>query len=89
MFLNVKFLFSLITFSVCILKVSSQCSGVADGFYGDSQQCDRYIQCKGGQAVADELCGDGLVFNINKSPKTPACELPFGIDCSDRPYLRK
>ncbi|RWS02833.1 Chondroitin proteoglycan 2-like protein [Dinothrombium tinctorium] len=41
-----------------------------------------------GKLVADELCPDGTVFNTEKPNDKPACELPFGIDCSSRPKLQ-
>ncbi len=59
-----------------------------DGFFADSQQCDKYYVCKDDVVVAERLCPDGMVFN-DFSPAHEKCDLPFNIDCSHRAKLRK
>lgn len=58
-----------------------------NGFFADAYQCDKYYECKDG-AITEKLCPDGMVFN-DFSPLHEKCDLPFGIDCSQRPELRK
>lgn len=38
--------------------------------------------------VTEKLCPDGMVFN-DYSPDQEKCDLPYNIDCSKRPKLRK
>lgn len=59
-----------------------------EGFFPDPYQCDKYFQCKDNVVVAQKLCPDGMVFN-DFSPTHEKCDLPFNIDCSKRPELRK
>lgn len=58
-----------------------------DGFFADAEQCDKYYQCSNG-AITEKLCPDGMVFN-DYSHEYEKCDLPFNIDCSHRPKLRK
>lgn len=60
----------------------------SDGFFADPDQCDKYRVCEDGVIVEEKLCPDGLVFN-DFSPAHEKCDLPFNIDCSKRPKLRK
>lgn len=59
----------------------------ANGYFPDSQQCDKYHDCRDGKSTV-RLCPDGLVFN-DYDPAVEKCDLPFGIDCSKRPKLRE
>lgn len=38
--------------------------------------------------MTEKLCPDGMVFN-DYSPDQEKCDLPYNIDCSQRPKLRK
>lgn len=67
-------------------EVSDQCPE-PNGYFPDPGQCDKYYDCRDGKVV-EKLCPDGLVFN-DFSPQHEKCDLPFGIDCSKRPKLRK
>ena len=58
-----------------------------NGYFADAYQCDKYYECRDG-AITEKLCPDGMVFN-DFSPQHEKCDLPFGIDCSQRPELRK
>lgn len=58
-----------------------------DGYFADAEQCDKYYQCASG-AITEKLCPDGMVFN-DYSHEYEKCDLPFNIDCSQRPKLRK
>ncbi|XP_030760541.1 protein obstructor-E-like [Sitophilus oryzae] len=58
-----------------------------NGFFADAEQCDKYYQCEEG-AITEKLCPDGMVFN-DYSTEYEKCDLPFNIDCSARPKLRK
>jgi hypothetical protein len=58
-----------------------------NGFFADSSQCDKYYACTNG-VIEERLCPDGMVFN-DYSPDQEKCDLPFNIDCSQRPALRK
>ncbi|XP_065202204.1 protein obstructor-E-like [Planococcus citri] len=60
----------------------------SDGFFADAQQCDKYYECRDGKVVAERLCADGMVFN-DFSPQHEKCDLPFNIDCSQRPKLQE
>ena len=46
------------------------------------------MRCLDGNVVETGLCPDGHVFNEYADPKKLACQLPFGIDCSERPNLQ-
>lgn len=59
-----------------------------DGFFPNADQCDKYFECSEGKVIAEKLCPDGMVFN-DFSPTHEKCDLPFNIDCSKRPKLRK
>ncbi|XP_055906425.1 protein obstructor-E [Eupeodes corollae] len=54
-----------------------------NGFFPDSEQCDKYYACTDGKFEA-RLCPDGMVFN-DYSPDQEKCDLPYNIDCSKRP----
>lgn len=58
-----------------------------NGYFADAEQCDKYYQCVDG-AITEKLCPDGMVFN-DYSTEYEKCDLPFNIDCSARPKLRK
>lgn len=58
-----------------------------NGYFADAEQCDKYYQCRDGQ-ITEKLCPDGMVFNDYDSDQEK-CDLPFNIDCSKRPKLRK
>eukprot|EP00096_Caligus_rogercresseyi_P015433 TRINITY_DN786_c0_g1_i1.p1 TRINITY_DN786_c0_g1~~TRINITY_DN786_c0_g1_i1.p1 ORF type:complete len:437 (-),score=56.34 TRINITY_DN786_c0_g1_i1:94-1404(-) len=66
-------------------EVAEECPE-ANGFYADSQQCDRYYECKDGQ-IFDKLCPDGLVFDEN-SLQFAKCSFSFSVNCDDRPELQ-
>ncbi|XP_059620890.1 protein obstructor-E-like [Phlebotomus argentipes] len=56
------------------------------GFFADAEQCDKYYECNDG-AITEKLCPDGMVFN-DFSPDQEKCDLPFNLDCSQRPKLQ-
>lgn len=56
------------------------------GFFADAAQCDKYYECNDGQ-ITEKLCPDGMVFN-DYSKDQEKCDLPFNIDCSNRPKLQ-
>ncbi|KAK6641187.1 hypothetical protein RUM44_012896 [Polyplax serrata] len=58
-----------------------------NGYFADAYQCDKYYECRDG-AITEKLCPDGMVFN-DYSSQHEKCDLPFGIDCSQRPELQK
>ena len=58
-----------------------------NGYFADAYQCDKYYECIDG-TITEKLCPDGMVFN-DFSPMHEKCDLPFNIDCSQRPDLRK
>lgn len=58
-----------------------------DGYFADAEQCDKYYECRAGH-ITEKLCPDGMVFN-DFSSEYEKCDLPFNIDCSKRPKLRK
>lgn len=66
--------------------VSDECPE-PNGYFADAEQCDKYYQCIDG-AITEKLCPDGMVFN-DFSSEYEKCDLPFNIDCSSRPKLRK
>ncbi|XP_025831507.1 protein obstructor-E [Agrilus planipennis] len=57
------------------------------GYFADVEQCDKYYECKDGQ-ITEKLCPDGMVFN-DFSIEYEKCDLPFNIDCSQRPKLQE
>jgi len=58
-----------------------------DGYFEDTNQCDKYYDCFDG--VAEErLCPDGLVFDPFSRKREP-CDHYFNVDCGDRLDLRK
>lgn len=67
-------------------ELSDECPE-PNGFFSDAEQCDKYYDCRDGK-YTEKLCPDGLVFN-DFSPQHEKCDLPFGIDCTKRPKLRK
>ena len=67
-------------------ELSDQCPE-PNGYFPDAEQCDKYYDCRDGRPI-EKLCPDGLVFN-DFSPQHEKCDLPFGIDCTKRPKLRK
>lgn len=58
-----------------------------NGYFADAEQCDKYYECIDG-AITEKLCPDGMVFN-DYSTEYEKCDLPFNIDCTSRPKLRK
>jgi len=58
-----------------------------DGYFADAEQCDKYYHCQNGKIVDTKHCPDGMVFN-DFSSEYEKCDLPFGIDCSQRPKLQ-
>lgn len=58
-----------------------------NGFFPDSEQCDKYYACTDGNHEA-RLCPDGMVFN-DYSPDQEKCDLPYNIDCTKRPELQQ
>nr|CAD7601300.1 unnamed protein product [Timema genevievae] len=54
-----------------------------NGYFADAFQCDKYYECLDG-AITEKLCPDGMVFN-DFSSEYEKCDLPFNIDCSQRP----
>jgi hypothetical protein len=58
-----------------------------NGYFADAYQCDKYYECVDG-TITEKLCADGMVFN-DFSPMHEKCDLPFNIDCSQRPALRE
>ena len=58
-----------------------------DGYFEDTNQCDKYYDCLDG--IAEErLCPDGLVFDPFSRKREP-CDHYFNVDCGDRLDLRK
>ncbi|RWS26935.1 peritrophin-1-like protein [Leptotrombidium deliense] len=62
--------------------VHCQCEGLRDGFYPDSEQCDRFVKCESGKQVKSGLCPDGLVFNNYGALSKPRCMFRHEADCS-------
>ncbi|XP_063232004.1 protein obstructor-E-like [Bacillus rossius redtenbacheri] len=58
-----------------------------NGYFADAYQCDKYYACTDG-VIDERLCPDGMVFN-DFSPQHEKCDLPFNIDCSQRPELQE
>ncbi|XP_071546407.1 protein obstructor-E [Panulirus ornatus] len=58
-----------------------------DGFYRDTQQCDKYYDCYRGVAT-EKMCADGLVFDTSKAPKVEFCDYPFMVDCPEGSILQ-
>jgi len=58
----------------------------ANGFFPDSEQCDKYHSCYEGTST-ERLCADGMVFN-DYSPLEEKCDLPYNIDCTKRSKLQ-
>ncbi|KAF2883115.1 hypothetical protein ILUMI_23056 [Ignelater luminosus] len=56
------------------------------GYFADAEQCDKYYECSDGQ-ITEKLCPDGMVFN-DFSSEYEKCDLPFNIDCTQRPKLQ-
>nr|XP_018906591.1 PREDICTED: probable chitinase 3 [Bemisia tabaci] len=54
-----------------------------NGYFADGYQCDKYYVCTDG-VITEKLCPDGMVFN-DYNPSVEKCDLPFNIDCSQRP----
>lgn len=54
-----------------------------NGYFADAEQCDKYYSCQEGK-ITEKLCPDGMVFN-DYSSEYEKCDLPFNIDCSQRP----
>merc|ERR1712156_1292842 len=53
-----------------------------DGYFEDTNQCDKYYDCLDG--IAEErLCPDGLVFDPFSRKREP-CDHYFNVDCGDR-----
>ncbi|XP_038209139.1 protein obstructor-E [Zerene cesonia] len=65
-------------------EITSSCP--EDGFFADAEQCDKYYECRNGEII-EKLCPDGMVFN-DYNPNDEKCDLPFNIDCSQRPKLQ-
>lgn len=57
------------------------------GYFADAEQCDKYYECIEGE-ITEKLCPDGMVFN-DFSSEYEKCDLPYNIDCTQRPKLRK
>ncbi|KAJ9599474.1 hypothetical protein L9F63_010044 [Diploptera punctata] len=57
-----------------------------NGYFADAYQCDKYYECLDG-VITEKLCPDGMVFN-DYSPQHEKCDLPYNLDCSQRPELR-
>lgn len=58
-----------------------------NGYFADAEQCDKYYACVDGR-ISERLCPDGMVFN-DYDINVEKCDLPYNIDCSTRPKLRK
>lgn len=58
-----------------------------NGYFADAYQCDKYYECREGK-ITEKLCPDGMVFN-DYSSQVEKCDLPFNLDCSQRPERRK
>lgn len=65
-------------------EITNECP--EDGFFADAEQCDKYYECRNG-AIIEKLCPDGMVFN-DYSNQEEKCDLPFNLDCSQRPKLQ-
>ncbi|KAH9361640.1 hypothetical protein HPB48_005207 [Haemaphysalis longicornis] len=65
-----------------------RCQCTTNGYFPHETQCDSYYECKNG-TVQQGFCPDGLVFNDESSYKHLRCDLPFDVNCQNRPYLRK
>ncbi|XP_055381959.1 protein obstructor-E [Condylostylus longicornis] len=57
-----------------------------NGYFADAEQCDKYYACNEG-VITEKLCPDGMVFN-DFSIDQEKCDLPYNIDCSQRPKLQ-
>ncbi|XP_064111780.1 protein obstructor-E-like [Macrobrachium nipponense] len=52
-------------------------------YYPDSQECDKYTQCKFG-VVTEEYCPPGLLFNDKITNGRYPCDYPIDVDCGSR-----
>ncbi|KAL1431663.1 hypothetical protein MTO96_013776 [Rhipicephalus appendiculatus] len=64
-----------------------RCQCTTNGYFPHETQCDSYYECRNG-TVIQGFCPDGLVFNDESSYKHLRCDLPFDINCQNRPYLQ-
>jgi len=60
---------------------------VEDGFFVDSEYCDKYYDCYRG-AKDTKWCPDGLVFDYTLGPKVEQCNYPFLVDCPQSKRLQ-
>lgn len=65
---------------LCAGGALAQYQCTEDGFYIDSQQCDKYYDCYRGQKT-EKLCPDGLVFDHTLGPAVEQCNYPFIVEC--------
>ncbi|KAK8739354.1 hypothetical protein OTU49_003593 [Cherax quadricarinatus] len=52
-------------------------------YFSDSQQCDKYVECRDGVAT-EQLCPDGLLFNDKIKNGRYPCDYPSEVDCGSR-----
>jgi len=83
---SLKVLVLVALFTVAAGQSSFRCPE-KDGYFEDTNQCDKYYDCLDGIAE-DRLCPDGLVFDPFSRKREP-CDHYFNVDCGDRLDLRK
>merc|ERR1712038_1979555 len=83
-------LLRIITLSAFLALASAQTNFICpekDGFFEDTQQCDKYYDCFDG-IPEERLCPDGLVFDPFSRKREP-CDHYFNVDCGDRLELQQ
>ncbi|KAK7084832.1 Chitin-binding domain type 2 [Halocaridina rubra] len=71
-------------FVMTSLRVTAQsCKDDEILYFPDSQQCDKYTQCKYG-VVTEEYCPPGLLFNDKITNGRYPCDYPIDVDCGSR-----
>uniref|UniRef100_A0A4Q8K5M7 U82-Liphistoxin-Lth1a_1 n=2 Tax=Liphistius TaxID=62150 RepID=A0A4Q8K5M7_9ARAC len=68
-----------------LVLMQFDCDGKS-GFHPDPVQCDKYYECRDGEANP-RLCKDGLVFLAN-NPLYERCDFPFAVHCGSRTELQ-
>jgi len=80
----------IITLTALLALASAQTNFICpekDGFFEDTQQCDKYYDCYDG-IPEERLCPDGLVFDPFSRKREP-CDHYFNVDCGDRLELQQ
>merc|ERR1712038_1739998 len=83
--LSIMVSFVLISLAAFIAIVTAQSNFICpekDGYFEDTNQCDKYYDCYDG-IPEERLCPDGLVFDPYSREREP-CDHYFNVDCGDR-----